>query len=153
MMELLNLPTYLFRIKLREGKKVIFDAWRRKWVSLTPEEWVRQNFARYLTEDKHFPSLRLGVEYSLNLNQQSFRADLIFFSRNGEPVMIVECKAPEVKISQQVFDQIVRYNMKLKVKYLTVTNGVNHYCCIIDRQNLTYSFLEEIPDFSVVEDD
>jgi type I site-specific restriction endonuclease len=146
-MELLKLPTYLFRTKLKEGKKLIFDAWRRKWVSLTPEEWVRQNFARYLTEEKHFPSSRLGVEYSLNLNQQNFRADLVFFGRNGEPLMIIECKAPEVKISQQVFDQIVRYNMKLKVKYLIITNGVTHYCCIIDKENLTYSFLEDIPDF------
>lgn len=147
MMELLKLPTYLFRIKVKEGKKLIFDSWRRKWVSLTPEEWVRQNFARYLTEEKHFPTSRLGVEYPLNLNQQNFRADIVFFGRNGGAEMIVECKAPEVKISQQVFDQIVRYNMKLKVKYLIVTNGLTHYCCIIDKENLTYSFLEDIPDY------
>ncbi len=144
---MLNLPTYLFRIKLNEGKRIIFDAWRRKWVSLSPEEWVRQNFARYLTEEKHFPSARLGIEYSLCLNQQNFRADIVVFGKRGEPLMIIECKAPEVKISQQVFDQIVRYNMKLKVRYLTVTNGINHYCCLIDREHLTYSFLEGIPDF------
>lgn len=150
---MLNLPTYLFRIKLKEGKRIIFDSWRRKWVSLTPEEWVRQNFARFLTEEKHFPSARLGIEYSLNLNQQNFRADIVVFGKNGEPVMITECKAPEVKISQQVFDQIVRYNMKLQVKYLIVTNGMSHYCCVIDRVHFTYSFLEEIPDFKDLQPD
>jgi type I site-specific restriction endonuclease len=141
----LNLPNYLFRIKLKDEKRIIFDVWRRRWILLTPEEWVRQNFARYLVEEKHFPSSRLGIEYSLNLNQQKFRADIVVFGKDGQPLMIVECKAPEVKISQQVFDQIVRYNMKLQVKYLTVTNGINHYCCWFDKNNLTYSFLEAIP--------
>ena len=144
---MLNLPTYLFRIKEKDGKKVIFDVLRRKWVSLTPEEWVRQNFIRYLTEEKHYPIALVSVERSLRLNQQNFRADAVIFNKTGEPFVIIECKAPEVNISQQVFDQIVRYNMELRVKYLMVTNGMSHYCCIIDSEKLTYAFLSEIPDY------
>jgi hypothetical protein len=144
---LLNLPTYLFRIKENEGKKIIFDSFRRKWVALTPEEWVRQNFIRYLTEEKHYPVALVSVERSLRINQHNFRSDAVIFSNSGEPLVVIECKAPEVKISQEVFDQIVRYNIDFQVSYLIVTNGVNHYCCIIDKETLTYSFLPEIPDY------
>jgi predicted type IV restriction endonuclease len=144
---LLNLPAYIFRIKEKGGKKFIFDAFRRKWVALSPEEWVRQNFIRYLTEEKHYPDALVSVERSLRLNQQNFRADAVVFSKTGEPLVIIECKAPEVKISQHAFDQIVRYNFELKVKYLIVTNGLNHYCCIIDKERLTYTFLPDIPDY------
>ena len=144
---MLNLPAYLFRIKEKGGKKFIFDAFRRKWVALSPEEWVRQNFIRYLTEEKHYPDALVSVERSLRLNQKNFRADAVVFSKTGEPVVIIECKAPEVKISQHAFDQIVRYNFELKVKYLIVTNGLNHYCCIIDKEKLTYTFLPDIPDY------
>jgi hypothetical protein len=144
---LLNLPTYLFRIKEKEEKKTIFDVYRHKWVSLTPEEWVRQNFIRYLTEEKHYPVSLVSVERSLRLNQQNFRADAVIFTKAGDPLVIIECKAPEVKISQGVFDQIVRYNMELRVKYLIVTNGLSHYCCIIDKGKLSYAFLPEIPDY------
>ena len=144
---MLNLPTYLFRIKEKEGRKSIFDTFRRKWVALTPEEWVRQNFARYLIEVKNFPASRIGTECSLCFNQQNFRADIVVFGNSGEPLVVVECKAPEVKVSQVVFDQIVRYNMKLRVNYLIVTNGMDHYCCKIDREKLSYSFLAEIPGY------
>jgi hypothetical protein len=144
---LLNLPTYSFRIKEKEGKRIIFDILRRRWVALTPEEWVRQNFIRYLTEEKHYPAALVSVERSLRLNQQNFRADAVIFTKSGEPFIIIECKAPEVKISRQVFDQIVPYNIELQVKYLMVTNGMSHYCCIIDKEKLTYAFLPEIPDY------
>jgi len=144
---LLNLPTYLFRIKEKDEKKIIFDSCRRRWVSLTPEEWVRQNFIRYLTEEKHYPPALVAVERSLRMNQQNFRTDIVIFNKSGEPFVVIECKAPEVNISQQVFDQIVRYNMELQVKYLIVTNGMNHYCCIIDKEKCTYAYLPQIPDF------
>jgi hypothetical protein len=144
---LLNLPVYSFRTKTEEGKKMIFDARRRKWVALTPEEWVRQHFARYLTEEKNYPAGRMGIEYGLKINGLDFRADIVEFDQEGNPLLIVECKAPQVKISQDVFDQIVRYNFRLQVKYLIVTNGINHYCCVIDREKLSYSFLPEIPDY------
>ena len=144
---MLNLPAYLFRIKEKGGKKFIFDAFRRKWVALSPEEWVRQNFIRYLTEEKHYPDALVSVERSLRLNQQNFRADAVVFSKTGEPLVIIECKAPEVKISQHAFDQIVRYNFELKVKYLIVTNGINHYFCMMDLDKLTCTFLPDIPDY------
>ena len=144
----LNLPSYTFRIKEQSGKKVIFDDFRRKWVMLTPEEWVRQNFVRYLAEIKHFPATLMALERSLRINQHDFRSDIVLFSRSGSPLVVVECKAPEVKISQQVFDQIARYNLKLRVDYLIVTNGLTHYCCRFDQSKLSYTFLAEIPDYS-----
>jgi len=147
----LNLPYYSFRIKEHNGKKLIFDSFRRRWVMLTPEEWVRQNFARYLTEIKHFPASLVAIERSLRINQHDFRSDIVLFAKTGIPLVVVECKAPEVKISQDVFDQIARYNMELRVNYLIVTNGMNHYCCRFDPDQLTYTFLTEIPDYPELE--
>ena len=147
----LNLPQYSFRLREKLGKKLIFDSFRRQWVSLTPEEWVRQNFARYLTEEKHFPASLVAIERSLKINQRDFRTDIVLFSKSGNPLIVVECKAPEVKISQQVFDQIARYNLDLRVSYLIVTNGLEHYCCRFDQEFLTYTFLTEIPDYKLIE--
>jgi len=147
----LNLPQYSFRIREKLGKKHIFDSFRRQWVSLTPEEWVRQNFVRYLTEEKHFPASLVAIERSLRINQRDFRTDIVLFSKSGNPLIVVECKSPEVKISQQVFDQIARYNLDLRVSYLIVTNGLEHYCCRFDQELLTYTFLPEIPDYKLIE--
>jgi len=147
----LNLPQYTFRIKEKLGKKLIFDGFRRRWVALTPEEWVRQNFARYLTEEKHFPASLVAIERSLRINQRDFRTDIVLFWKSGNPLVVVECKAPEVKISQQVFDQIARYNLDLRVSYLIVTNGLAHYCCRFDQSQLSYTFLPEIPDYTAIE--
>ena len=147
----LNLPYSSFRIKEHNRKKLIFDSFRRRWVMLTPEEWVRQNFARYLTEIKHFPASLVAIERSLRINQHDFRSDIVLFAKTGIPLVVVECKAPEVKISQDVFDQIARYNMELRVNYLIVTNGMNHYCCRFDPDQLTYTFLPEIPDYLEME--
>ena len=143
----LNLPVYTFRTTQKEGRKFIFDAFRRRWVKLTPEEWVRQNFVRYLIEEKHFPASLMAIERSLRFNRQDFRADAVVFSSDGNPLLIVECKAPEVKITQKVFDQIVRYNFEFQVDFLIVTNGLSHFCCKIDKNKLTYEFLMEIPDY------
>ena len=148
---ILNLPQYTFRIKDKLDKKLIFDGFRRRWVALTPEEWVRQNFVRYLTEEKHFPASLVAVERSLRMNQRDFRTDIVLFSKSGNPLVVVECKAPEVKISQQVFDQIARYNLDLRVNYLIVTNGLTHYCCRFDQAQLTYTFLPEVPDYLELE--
>ncbi len=144
---MLHMPAYDFRTKEKGGKKLIFDAFRHKWVALTPEEWVRQNFIRYLIQERHYPASLISVEHAIRRNQLNFRSDAVIFSKNGEPMVIIECKAPEVKISQQAFDQIVRYNFELKVNYLMVTNGISHYCCKIDQKLLTYAFLTEIPDY------
>ncbi len=104
----LNLPEYDFRTTQKEGRTYIFDVFRRRWIKLTPEEWVRQNFVSYLKAEKHFPASLIAVERSLKINLQDFRADAVVFSTSGRPLLVVECKAPEVKISQKVFDQIVR---------------------------------------------
>jgi len=146
-MERLNLPTYSFNIKSEGERKYIFDGIRRKYILLTPEEWVRQNFIRYLSEEKQYPLSLFGVEMHFRINKLSKRGDIILFNRKGEAKVIVECKAPAVRINQKAFDQIARYNMKFRVDYLIVTNGMQHYCCRMDYEKGTYTYLEEIPSF------
>jgi hypothetical protein len=149
-MQKLNLPDFNFRFRQNKGRDEIFDPVRKIFVALTPEEWVRQNFIRYLAAEKKVPLSLIGVEKTLTLNTMTRRSDILVFGNSGLPVMVVECKAPNIEISQAVFDQVARYNITLRVKYLIVTNGLNHFCCLIDFENETYSFLEEIPDFSLL---
>ncbi len=150
-MERLNLPTYSFNIKSEGERKYIFDGIRRKYILLTPEEWVRQNFIRYLSEEKKYPLSLFGVEMHFRINKLSKRGDIILFDRKGEAKVIVECKAPGVRINQKAFDQIARYNIKFRVDYLIVTNGMQHYCCRMDYEKGTYAYLEEIPAFDDLE--
>ena len=152
-MQKLNLPEYTFKIKSENSKQFIFDSIRKKYVRLTPEEWVRQNFMQFLVVEKKYSSSLLTVEAAVNINGNPQRADLIVFDRQATPVLVAEFKAPEVKITQQTFDQIARYNMPLKVKFLIVSNGLQHYCCQVDFESGTYSFLQEIPEFSKVLND
>lgn len=147
----LNLPTFAAKVKEKDGKHVIFDPVRRKFVALTPEEWVRQHFVNYLISDKGYPKELLGNEVPLKLNGTSKRCDTVAYNRFLTPLMIVEYKAPHIEITSSVFDQIVRYNMVLHVRYLAVSNGISHFCCKIDYENLTYSFLEGIPEYDVLE--
>lgn len=144
-MQKLNLPEYSFRIKEEEGKEEIFDLVRGKYVRLTPEEWVRQNFIRYLVESGGYPRGLLAVEALSPFNKLKKRVDILVHNREGKPVMIVECKAPDVAINDKVFDQIVCYNMGFKVPYLIVTNGIDHYACKIDTETGNYGFLLMIP--------
>ena len=146
-MEKLNLPTYNFNINLEGQRKLIFDSIRKKYVVLTPEEWVRQNFISYLVEDKNYPRGLIAVEKKVDVNRMPQRSDIVLYNNKAEPIMIVECKAASVKISQDTFNQVARYNMKLQVPYLVVTNGLNHYCCRIDYENNSYKFVLEIPDY------
>ena len=146
-MEKLNLPTYSFNIKLIEQRKYIFDFIRKKFVLLTPEEWVRQNFLKYLVDEKKYPASLIAVEMEFKLNKLSKRSDAVIYNKSGDPVLIIECKAASVKVDQKVFDQIARYNMKLNVEFLVVTNGLDHYCCKIDYANQKYYFLKEVPEF------
>ena len=141
----LNLPSYPVKIQVQNGKNVIFDPLRRKFVALTPEEWVRQHFVNLLTEIKGYPKGLLANEVQLNLNGTKKRCDTVLFDKNLQARMIVEYKAPHVEITQNVFDQITRYNMVLKVEYLIVSNGINHYCCRIDYTTMKYTFLPDIP--------
>jgi hypothetical protein len=146
-MEALNLPTYFFNIKSEGEDKYIFDGIRKKFVRLTSEEWVRQNFIRYLADEKSFPQGLIGVEISIRLNQLSKRCDILAYNRAGTPLLVTECKASSVKINQEVFDQVVRYNMVLNVHYLIVTNGLQHYCCRLFPETGRVQYLKEVPDY------
>lgn len=146
-MQQLNLPEYTFRIKTEDGKTMIFDAIRRKFVALTPEEWVRQNFIEYLKTEKNYPASLMAVEKQITINQMQRRFDLLVYSRTHQPSLIAEFKAPDVKITQEVFDQVVRYNMALKVAGIIVSNGLQHFACKMDYANNTYSYLREIPGY------
>lgn len=148
-MQKLNFPTFTFRFKNSENKVAIFDEIRKKFIILTPEEWVRQHVTQYLLHEKKYPKSYINVEKLIKINDLTKRYDLVVFQPNGALFLLVECKAPEVKITQQTFDQIARYNLTLKAKYLMVTNGLNHYFCEMDFENEKYVFLEQLPDFSI----
>ncbi|MBE7647586.1 type I restriction enzyme HsdR N-terminal domain-containing protein [Tenacibaculum finnmarkense] len=146
-MQKLNLPTYKFRLKSNDNKTFIFDNLRKKHLVLTPEEWVRQHFVRFLMEEKKYPATLIAIEKQLIINNLKKRTDIVIFSSDGTPNIIVECKAPKIKIAQDTFDQIARYNLKLNANYLIVTNGLEHYFCQLDKENETYIFLRDIPDY------
>jgi hypothetical protein len=135
------------KIQEIDGKRMIFDILRRKYVALTPEEWVRQHFVHYLLERKGYPSGLLANEVQLLLNGTKKRCDSVLYDRNLHAQMIVEYKAPHIEITQAVFDQIMRYNIVLRVEYLVVSNGLKHYCCRMDYAANRYEFLKEIPDY------
>jgi predicted type IV restriction endonuclease len=143
----LNLPVFETNIIEKDGKKYIFDILRHKFVKITPEEWVRQHFIHYLIEHKHYPLSLLANEVEIELNKTKKRCDSVLYKRDLSAQMIIEYKAPDINIAQKVFDQIARYNMVLRVDYLIVSNGMKHYCCKIDYENRSYSFLSEIPDY------
>lgn len=144
-MQQLNLPTFKFKIKSNENKFAIFDILRKKYVVLTPEEWVRQHYIHYLIHHKNYPASLIAIEKKLILNNLTKRTDILIYNSQGQPDIIVECKAPSIRISQESFDQIARYNLKLKANYLVVTNGLHHYYCQMDHHNQRYIFLENLP--------
>lgn len=146
-MQKLNFPAYTFRFKNSENKVAVFDEIRKKFVVLTPEEWVRQHVVRFLLSDKSYPKSYINVEKVLKINGITKRYDAVVFKPDGSIFLLIECKAPEVPISQNTFDQIARYNMTLKADYLMVTNGLNHYFCQMDFENEQYQFLRDLPDF------
>lgn len=143
----MNFPTYSFRFKNSENNVAIFDEIRKKFILLTPEEWVRQHTLHYLIKDKNYPKSHINVEKLIKINTLNKRYDIIVFQTNGEIFLLIECKAPEVAISQQTFDQIARYNLTLKAKYLMLTNGINHYFCQMDFENEKYIFLKDLPEY------
>ena len=147
-MQELNLPGFNFKITTKDNRDYIFDNIRRKYISLTPEEWVRQNFIEFLINYKSYPKGRIGNEISLIQNGIKRRADSVIYDIYGQPLIIIEYKAPEIKITQQVFEQIVRYNMVLRVKYLIVSNGISHYCCRINYDSNNVEFIKDIPVYS-----
>lgn len=144
----LNLPQYSFRIKSKENKLYIFDQNRKKQVLLTEEEWVRQNFIEYLVNDKKYPRSLIAVEKQCEVEGIVKRTDIMVFNRKGKVDVIVECKAPKIRIDQDTFDQIARYNLELKANYLVVTNGLEHFFCQMDRQKEEYLFLPDLPSYA-----
>lgn len=146
----LNFPSSKFKLKESDGKLFIFDDARKKYFVLTPEEWVRQNCLHYLRDTKGFPISLLAVEKGIKINNQNLRYDIVAYSKNAKPILLVECKAPEIKISQSTFDQIAAYNIKLDVPFLMVTNGIQHYCCISNSKEARYDFLKEVPEFNTI---
>ncbi|MBR5804313.1 MAG: type I restriction enzyme HsdR N-terminal domain-containing protein [Bacteroidaceae bacterium] len=146
----LNLPPYATKMMVRDGKNVIWDIIRRKYVALTPEEWVRQHFVHFLIEHKGYPVSLLANEVALTLNGTSRRCDTVLYDRTLSPRMIIEYKAPHIPITQKVFDQICRYNLVFHVDYLIVTNGLSHYCCRMNYADNTYQFLSDVPQYSTL---
>ena len=144
-MKQLNLPVYSFRIRGNEGNEMILDPLRRKYVKLTPEEWVRQNFVQYLITEGKYPPGLIGIEVMFRFNKLKRRVDILVHDRSGKPLLIVECKAPDIRIDEAVFEQIATYNMKYKVPYLIVTNGIHHYACTIDHEAMKFEYLLVIP--------
>jgi len=149
-MQQLNLPEAKLKILKENNKLKIFDIIRKKYVAFTPEEQVRQEFIHYLINEKQYPKGLFSVEKQLKVFDTEKRADIVLYDTSGKPLVIVECKAPEVSITQKAFDQIARYNMTFKADYLIVTNGLKHYCCKPDYQNNTYEFLKEIPTYDKI---
>jgi hypothetical protein len=143
----LNLPSYDVKYCKDTAGIKIFDRIRNKYVALTPEEYVRQHFVNWLITALHYPESLIANEVAVKCTGGMKRCDTMVLSTSGEPFVIVEYKAPYIVITQDVFDQIVRYNMALKAKYLIVSNGLNHYCCVIDYKSNTYHFIESIPDY------
>ena len=143
----LNLPKVALKIKSVKGTIQVFGQVRKKYFVLTPEEWVRQHFIYYLNKEKNYPMGLMEVEKMIKYNSMQTRADIVLYNKEGKSNMIVECKAPEVKIKQDTFNQIAKYNFQLKVDFLVVTNGIKHYCCQMDYEKNEITFLDDIPVF------
>ena len=143
----LNLPSFDFKTKTEEGKTYILDEFRRKFVKLTPEEFVRQRFTRFLVEFKQYPANLISIEYQIKINKNIRRCDIVLFNPAMKPRIIIECKAPSIKIDNKVFEQIFDYYYELKPQYLIVTNGIEHYCMITDVANKSFKFMEQIPTY------
>ncbi len=144
-MQILNFPPLDIIVRQQNNRHEIFDPVRKKYFVLTPEEWVRQHVIAYLLLEKQVPINLIAIEKVLKINNLTKRFDLVVFDRNARPLMLIECKAPGVRVNEKVFDQAARYNMSLKAGLFLITNGIEHYCCRIDFENSLYIFMNEIP--------
>ncbi|MBI5541187.1 MAG: type I restriction enzyme HsdR N-terminal domain-containing protein [Bacteroidia bacterium] len=149
-MTILNFPTYPLNIRKLQQKLQVFDRLRKKFVALTPEEWVRQHLVWYLIEDLKFPEGLIKLEHSFSVNNNSVRSDLVVFSSEGIPLLLAECKAPTVKIGNETLLQAGRYNIVTRTKILLVTNGLSHLCCNVNFENGQITFIKKIPDFKSI---
>ncbi len=144
-MQRLNLPEFEFVYQQVGEIRTIFDPIRKRYVRLTPEEWVRQHLVQYLIQDRGFPQSLIAIERGFAFQGMQRRADVVVYDRSGKPVLMAECKSPDVSIKQAAFDQIARYNTVVQARYLLVTNGLVHYCALIDRERQVYTFMQELP--------
>lgn len=148
-MQKLNLPHAALTLTNRAGKTYVYDQFRKKDILLTPEEWVRQHFLHFLISALHYPKTLCNLERGLRYNKLMKRTDITVYDRQGDIFLIVECKAPEIKLTQKVFEQVATYSYALKAQHIVVTNGLQHFCCKLDHEHRKYSFLENIPSFEV----
>lgn len=146
----LNLPPYPFKLTDHNGQLTLFDELRKKNIVLTPEEWVRQHFVQYLINEKQYPKTLIKLEGGLKLHGMAKRTDIVVFNSSGEKILLVECKAPSVQITQATFDQAARYNMVHKVNLMAISNGLQHYYCSINHENESYNFIAELPNYKVL---
>jgi len=147
----LNLPAYKVKVRMTEnGEKEIFDVFRRKFVKLTPEEWVRQHFLHFLCDKKGYPPGLISVEKQLSVLGRNKRFDAVVFKKGGNPAVLIEFKAPSVKLSQDVVEQVAGYNFVVHADFLMVSNGMNHYCCKMNYENRTFRLINEIPEFKAL---
>jgi len=145
----LNFPLYQIPIKNKENKTLVFDSIRKKWLKLIPEEWVRLNCIEFLVNEKKISRSLISVEKEFKLNDLKKRFDIVVFNKKGEIYLLVECKAPNVKISQSVFNQIAKYNLVLKSKFLMISNGINHYFFVMNSKRQKIEFLKELPSYDL----
>lgn len=143
----LNIPPFQMKLSGTQERPKILDILRRKFVALTPEEWVRQHFIHFLIEHKGYPSALMANEVALSCGNKQLRADTVLYDRNLNARMIIEYKAPTIKITKRVFEQVTAYNFLLHVDYLIVSNGLTHYCCKMNYENNSYMLLTSIPDY------
>lgn len=152
-MKQLQFPNYSFRFKNSENKVAIFDEIRKKFIINTPEEWVRQHVIQFLLIDKNYPKSHINVEKLLKINDLNKRYDVVVYNPNGSILILIECKAPEIKISQSTFDQIAKYNMTLKAQYLMITNGLNHYFYKMNYTSEKFDFQDDLPEYQTLNSD
>jgi len=145
-----NLPPYEMRVREHDGRRQIFDFLRRRYVALTPEEWVRQHFVHFLVEHKGYPKGLLANEVELRVGEKRLRCDSVLYDKGLQPRMIIEYKAPDIVLTQRVFDQITSYNLLLHVDYLVISNGCKHHCCRMDYERRGYDFLPDIPEYAQI---
>jgi hypothetical protein len=143
----LNLPEFEYSVKKAEGKVWIFDIIRKRFLVLTPEEWVRQHFVNYIITDLKYPRALIKIETGLIYNKLSKRSDIIVYNRDGLPWMVIECKAPDQKLSQQTLEQVTMYNASMKAKYIVVTNGLQHFCCEVNWNEKATTLMKSFPDY------
>lgn len=144
----LNFPEFNFRLRTAGTVREIFDSVRGKWIVLTPEEWVRQHVITWLRDVKKYPGSLMAIEKQIKVNGLSRRCDVICHDKQTQPLVIVECKSPDVNITQELFDQAARYNLTVGAKYFLLTNGLRHFCCVMDHEKQEWTFLQELPAYA-----